>query len=175
MRHFLGYIAIYIIALFLVSAAALFGWVRSAQIVVTDEATLLERFGPAAEQEFVWQRLGEEGYLRNCANCHGAEGQGWDQYPGLSGIGLQFLAPGGRDYVVDLHLYGLTSKRRGAPMPPMGHISDIEMAALINHVLTHFGNEQILGEQTELYTPKDIGRRRGQDLSPAAVNARRPD
>ncbi|KIH78146.1 Cytochrome c [Geoalkalibacter ferrihydriticus] len=173
MRHLLTLIATYIIVLFLVAAAALFAWARSAQLVVTDEATVLARFEPVSEQEFVWSQLGKKAYLRNCANCHGAEGTGWDQYPALGHTAALFQPPNGREYIVDLHLYGLTGERWGAPMPPMGHIHDIEMAAVINHVLTHFGNEALLDEDAELYAPADIGPRRGQELSPAQINARR--
>lgn len=175
MRHFLGNIALYVIALFLFCAAALFGWVRSAQIVIADESAILEQYGPAPEKQFDWAELGKEGYLRNCANCHGTEGKGWDQYPGLGGTAFYFQPPGGREYFIDLHLYGLTSKRWGAPMPPMGHIQDIELAAIINYVLTHFGNDQILSPDTKFVSPEDIAERRGRSLSPSEVNALRPD
>jgi mono/diheme cytochrome c family protein len=175
MRHLLASIATYIIVVFLVSAAALFATVRSAQLVITDEETVLKQFGPGVE-EFRWEELGEGSYIRNCENCHGAEGRGWDQYPGLNHTALLFLEPGGRDYLVDLHLYGLTSRRWGAPMPPMGHLHDIEMAAVINHVLTHFGNEKVLKEEdAALYEPEDIATRRDQALSPRDVERHRPD
>ncbi|MDO3377219.1 c-type cytochrome [Geoalkalibacter halelectricus] len=173
MRHLLTHIAIFTIALFLIAAAALFGWSRSAQLVITDEATVLAGFEPMPEEEFNWTQLGAKAYLRNCANCHGREGEGWDQYPALGHTAPLFESPGGRDYIIDVHLYGLTGDRWGVPMPPMGHIHDIEMAAVINHVLTNFGNEALLDEDAELYAPEDIGPRRGQDLSPAQVNERR--
>jgi hypothetical protein len=57
----------------------------------------------------------------------------------------------------------------------MGHIQDIELAAIINYVLTNFGNDQILHPDTKFFSPGDIALRRGQPLSPAKVNARRPD
>jgi mono/diheme cytochrome c family protein len=173
MRHFLANIAIYLIVIFLFSAAALFGWTRSAQLVVTDEQTVLARFSPAPGHEFEWEDLGERAYVRNCENCHGPAGRGWDQYPGLGHAARLFQAPGGRDYVVNLHLYGLTSERWGAPMPPMGHMHDIELAAVINHVLTNFGNEQVLDETVALYRPQDIEQRRGQELIPRKVEAQR--
>lgn len=175
MRHLLGNIALYVIALILVCAAALFGWLRSTQIVVSDEATILEQFKPAPEKEFAWEQLGEKGYMRNCANCHGAEGKGWDQYPELAGSAFYYQSPGGRDYFVNLHLYGLTSERWGAPMPPMGHIQDTELAAIINYVLTHFGNERILRPDTELLAPEDLAQGRDRGLTPTEVDALRPD
>ncbi len=173
MRHFLANITIYLIVLFLFGAAALFGWARSAQWVVTTEPNILAQFAPVPTPDFLWPGLGESAYRRNCENCHGPEGRGWDQYPGLDQAAMLFLTPDGRDYLIDVHLYGLTSGRWGAPMPPMGHLHDIELAAVINHLLTHFGNELILDEEAELYQPQDIRQRRGQELSPAEVDVRR--
>lgn len=173
MRHFLANLATYLIVAFLAAAAVLFGWMRSAQIVVADEPTVLARFTPGPES-FEWEELGEESYERNCANCHGAEGRGWDQYPGVDHTGLLFKSTGGREYLVDLHLYGLTSDRWGAPMPPMGHMHDIEVAAVINYVLTRFAQKVDIAE-SELFTPQDIAERRLRDLSPRQVNAYRPE
>lgn len=175
MRHLLANIATYTIAVFLFGAAALFGWGRSAQLVVSDEPTVLQRFAPAPGHEFDWTELGESSYRRNCQNCHGPEGRGWDQYPGLNHAAALLQAPGGREHLIDVHLYGLTSRRWGAPMPSMGHLHDLELAAVLNHVMTHFGNEEILGESTQLFTPKEMAARRGQRLSPRGVEARRPE
>ena len=173
MRHLLGNIAIYVIVLFLVGAATLFGWIRSSQLVISNEETVMARFDTSSVQEFKWSQLGERSYLRNCANCHGSDGQGWDQYPPLNHTSLIFMSPEGRNHVIDLHLYGLTSSRWGAPMPPMGHIQDIEMAGVINYVVTQFGDEQSMAQSEELLRPQDIAERRGQDLSPRDVNTRR--
>ena len=76
--------------------------------------------------------------------------------------------------MVNVHLYGLASRRWRAPMPPMGHISDVEMAAVINHVLTRFGSEGALGPDTPLLDPEDVAAQRGLRLSPEAVNRQRP-
>jgi mono/diheme cytochrome c family protein len=174
MRHLLANIAIYLIAIFLLGAAVLFGWVRSAQWVISSEQNILAQFTPAPTQEFDWAELGASAYRRNCENCHGADGQGWDQYPGLGSTVQLFLAPGGRDLLANIHLYGLTSARWGAPMPPMGHMHDVELAAVINHVLTRFGTEQVLVEADQrLYTPGDIRERRGFGLSPGEVETQR--
>ncbi len=172
MRHFLANIAIYLIAIFLLSAAALFGWTRSGQLVVTSEEAVLAQFAPAPAYLFEWTQLGKNAYQRNCQNCHGANGQGWDEYPGLGNTVQLFLAPNGRDLLVDIHLYGLTSQRWGAPMPPMGHMHDVQLAAVINYVLTSFG-QSALDDRAELYVPQEIGARRGRELSPRDVEERR--
>lgn len=174
MRHFLANLATYAIAALLVGGAALFAWMRSAQLVITDEAAVLAVYEPAPAHEFTWRELGRDSYVRNCMNCHGREGRGWDQYPGLGHAGALFAAPGGRDYLLDVHLYGLASPRWRAPMPPMGHMHDAELAAVLNHVLASFGNRRLLPADARLYLPADVAARRGQRLSPRAVDARRP-
>ncbi len=174
MRHFLANIATYTIAALLIVGAALFAWVRSAQLALSDEPTLLAAFEPAPAHEFRWTVLGAASYERNCMNCHGRNGRGWDQYPGLGHTVALFMAPGGREYIIDLHLYGLTSERWRAPMPRMGQIVDVELAAVLNHVLTNYGNQRLLPADATLYVPADIAARRDQRLSPWDVNARRP-
>lgn len=170
MRHLLANIITYAIAGFLVVGAAAFAWMRSAQLALTTEAAVLAQYEPVAVAEFHWYELGEQSYARNCMNCHRRDGQGWDQYPPLPPAAALFAVPGGRDYLIDLNLYGLTSHRWGAPMPPMSHIRDVELAAVLNYVLTTFG----VVDQALLYVPADIMARRGQRLSPRDVNERRP-
>ncbi len=173
MRHFLANVATYAIALFLLAGAGVFAWLRSEQVVFTSESAVLARYEPEPGAEFRWEELGSSSYTRNCMNCHGADGEGWDQYPGLGGVPALFNAPGGREYVIDLHVYGLASPRWRVPMPPMGHLRDVEMAAVINHVLTAWGNRARLGD-VPLLRPEDVAARRGADLAPAEVDRHRP-
>jgi mono/diheme cytochrome c family protein len=173
MRHFLANLATYSIALFLLAGAGLFAWMRSAQVIVTRESAVLAGYQPEPGSEFRWEELGRSSYRRNCMNCHGAEGAGWDQYPGLDGAAALYTAPGGTEYLIDLHLYGLASPRWRAPMPPMGHLEDVEVAAVINHVLVSFGNRERLGSEP-LLRPEDVAGRRGARLSPRDVDRLRP-
>ena len=173
MRHFIANVATYTIAVLLIAGAALFAWMRSAQLVVVNEAAVLAAADPDAAHAFDREALGRASYERNCLMCHGRDGRGWDQYPGLGGTARIFNAPGGRDYLVDVHLYGLTSRRWRAPMPPMGHIRDPELAAVLNHILTDYGNERH-ELQYALYEPADIAERRDAGDTPWTVNERRP-
>jgi mono/diheme cytochrome c family protein len=172
-RHFLANVAIYGIAMLLLAGAALFAWARSAQLTVTDEAAVLAAFAPAEDSTFHWRELGAESYARNCRTCHLRDGSGWDQYPPLDHTSTLAATPTGRAYVIDVHLYGLASDRWRAPMPPMGHLHDVELAAVLNHVLTAFGATPVADDR--LYRPEDIAARRGQALSPHDVDARRPE
>lgn len=173
MRHFLANLAVYIIATLILVGAALFAWIRSEQLVLSDERTVVAPYAPEAAHGFEWARLGRDSYVRNCANCHRRAGGGWDQYPGLAHVARLAAAPGGREFLVDLHLHGLASPRWRAPMPRMGHIPDAELAAVLNHVLTAFGGADPAGPL--LFEPAEIEARRGPRLSPQAVDARRPD
>jgi mono/diheme cytochrome c family protein len=172
MRHLLANIVTYVIAFLLIAGAALFAWARSAQLALTNESIVLARFDPDVTPTFEWRELGGSSYERNCLNCHGTEGQGWDQYPGLAHTGRLLEASGGREYLIDLHLYGLTSDRWRAPMPPMGHLQDVELAAVLDYIAERFGG--IAGEQPP-FLPRDIRARRGLGLSPPEVNRTRPD
>lgn len=173
MRHFLANLATYAIAALLFLGAGVFAWLRSSQVIFTDEPTLAAGWEPSPGEPFRWEALGEGAYVRNCANCHGESGEGWDQYPSLEGTAALFLAAGGREHLVDLHLYGLDSPRWRAPMPPMGHLSDVETAAVINYVLTRFGGGT-LPAGARLYRPEEVRERRGLGLSPGEVERGRP-
>jgi mono/diheme cytochrome c family protein len=174
MRHLVANIVTYAIAGLLVLGAGVFAWVRSAQVVLTDEATLAARFAPTPAYEFRWQEQGERSYIRNCASCHGGAGEGWDQYPPLDETAELFLRDGGREYLIDLHLWGSASDRWQAPMPRMAHLPDAELAAVMNHVLTSYGNELVLPPDAELYLPAEVAARRGPRLPARAVELRRP-
>jgi mono/diheme cytochrome c family protein len=175
MRHFLANLAPYAIAALIVLGAAIFASVRSSQMVLSDEATVLAQFAPGEAHEFEWRALGAGSYVRNCAACHSRDGGGWDQYPGVGHTARLVAAPRGREYVIDLHLYGLASPRWRVPMPPMGHMADVELAAVLNHVLTNFGNARELPPGAPLYLPADIAARRGLRLRPREVDRFRPD
>lgn len=173
MRHLIANIFTYAIALGLIGGAALFAWMRSAQLEIANEETVVARYDVEGAEPFPWPELGQRAYVSNCANCHGEDGEGWDQYPGL-GHTAQLYAQAGSGYLIDVHLYGLTSDRYGAPMPPMGHMQDVELAAAINHVLSSFGNERAPSGDVRHLRPRDIEARRGRGLRPADVNAGRP-
>lgn len=171
MRHFLANVVAYVIAVSLFIGAALFARMRHSQYTLTYQDTVLAQFEAAPANEFRWNELGPASYVRNCRNCHGADGRGWDQYPPLQPAAAFSADAAGRDYLIDVHLYGLASPRWGAPMPPMGHMHDVEIAAVINYMLTTFGD---VTDEARLLVPSDVAARRGERLRPAEVNERRP-
>jgi mono/diheme cytochrome c family protein len=173
MRHFFANVVIYTIVAVLLTGAALFAWMRSSQLVLTSEAIVVSRFEPADAHEFEWRELGRRSYVANCMNCHGGDGMGWDQYPPLAATFGMAAVPGGREHLIDLTLYGLTSDRWGAPMPSMGHMTDVEIAAVLNHVVSASARVANVAPP-ELLAPAHVAERRGRKLRPADVERERP-
>ena len=174
MRHFYAYIAAYTLGGLLVVASLFFAWLRSEQYIVVTETEAALRFAHVTSiDEFDWEAYGREGYMTNCAVCHGAEGQGRDVYPPLRAVGSLLAAEGGREYLLDVTLYGLASGRTSAPMPAYPTIPDAQVAALNNYMLTRWGNEALLPADVALYIPQDVAERRGQDLRPWEMAERR--
>jgi mono/diheme cytochrome c family protein len=169
MRHLLANIFIYTLAGLLLLGSAVFAWIRSEQLMVTREQVDAERFvvTPRPARELL--ALGEAVYEANCRHCHGAEGRGWDQYPPVTDMHALVAAPGGREYYVALHLFGLTSPRWRAPMPPMGHIPDVELAAVLDYVLARYGEPVSPG-----FSADEIAAARDRPLSARAIGRLRP-
>jgi mono/diheme cytochrome c family protein len=170
MRHLLANIITYTIAVLLFIGAAAFAWMRSSQLMLTTEERVFALHEPVDEPGFRWQALGEHSYERNCSNCHRPDGSGWDQYPPVTTAAALLAQPAGRAFLIDLHLYGLTSSRWGAPMPRMSHLQDVEIAAVLNFIATEYGG----ADSTLLVLPDEVAARRGQRLRPADVERRRP-
>ncbi|MER3451886.1 MAG: cytochrome C biogenesis protein CcsB [Thermus sp.] len=83
-----------------------------------------------------------------CAGCHQANGQGLPgAFPPLAGHVSEILnAKGGREYLIMVLLNGLSGpievkgmKYNGA-MPAFGGLKDEEIAALLNHIATAWGD-----------------------------------
>lgn len=172
MRHLVANIFTYVLAALLLGGSLAFAWIRSAQLVVSDEAAVLACADDTPASARRWATLGERSYVANCRNCHGPAGLGWDQYPPVVGlIGVASL-PGGRDYLIALHLWGVASDRWRAPMPPMGHLQNLEIAAVINYVL--FGAGRARPDGVAEVDVAEVGAARRRPLSPHEVARLRP-
>lgn len=156
MRHLLGNIITYAIAALLFLGAALFARMRESQYTLTYQSSVLAVYEPSPAREFRWQPLGEETYRRNCRSCHGEDGGGWDQYPPVDGAAGQMIEQADREQLIDVQLYGLSTPGSRAPMPRMGHLSNVEIAAVLNYIATAFDDPVTV----ELFTPDEIERRR---------------
>lgn len=89
-----------------------------------------------------------------CAGCHQANGQGLPgAFPPLAGhVGEILNLKGGREYLILVLLNGLQGqievkgmKYNGA-MPAFGGLKDDEIAALLNHISTAWGDDKKVKE-----------------------------
>jgi cytochrome c5 len=171
MRHLLANVVTYTVAALLLIGAILFARMRSSQYALTYESTILAQYEPTPDRELAWRALGPATYRRNCRTCHRADGEGWDQYPPLAPTAGFIQFPAGREYLIDVQLYGLTSPRWRAPMPPMGHLHDAEVAAALNYMIEAFAGL----EDFAPFTVAEVAARRGLDHHPRDVNRMRPE
>lgn len=172
------------IAVMLLFAASGFAWLRSRPIEPTVPPTApdVERSAVRADDEtFVWQAMGEATYQGRCAACHG-EGQGTRRVPPLRGHVVNlFEAEGGRAYLIDFLLYGLEGPIRvGDAVYTARHpiyasrMSDEEVAAVLNHMLTHWGNIDRLPKPHRMYRPDEVAGHRERTLTSDQVRTLRP-
>lgn len=134
-----------------------------------------------AEADFEWQELGRDTFAANCAACHQSEGQGIPgSFPNLARHLPNLVAAAeGRSLLPQIVLFGMQGAitvggtEYDGQMPPWKHLSDEAIAATLNHELTAWGNEKLLPDGFELYTPSDVAAARTPELSPAEVHAKR--
>ncbi len=115
-----------------------------------------------------------------CAACHQANGAGIPgAFPPLANHAAE-LYIADPTYMIDVVLYGLTGQIQveGATyngfMPAHEHLADEEIAAILNHVMTSFGNEDA-ASGFEPYTAESVAAQRGLGLSSADVLELRAD
>src|SRR5690606_775018 len=110
------------------------------------------------------------------------QGQATDRLPPLRGHAVElFQADGGREYLAKFMLYGLRGEidaggrtYRGRHPVYKDRLSDEQIAAVLNHMLTSWQNDRHLGISQELYEPDDIAPLRQYPLSLEEVRELRP-
>ena len=112
-------------------------------------------------------------YNSYCSPCHQEDGQGLREvYPPLVGNPWLVRNP---QYCIFVVLYGLEGEIKlngeeyGGFMPPLSALRDREVAAIVNHVLTAWGNDELLAEDIKLVTGEDVVRARASLLSTQRV------
>lgn len=121
---------------------------------------------------------GAEVYAGSCAVCHGAEGQGAaDSFPPLAGHAAA-LAAADRDYLPLVVLFGLAGEidvegeTYNGVMPPWGQLSNHEIAAVLNSIITGWGPLET--KEFTSYKADEIEAARALGLAGAEVRDRRP-
>jgi len=121
-------------------------------------------------------------FANTCAACHQPEGQGVPgAFPPLAGhVGDLYAAEGGPRYVASVVLFGLEGpitvdgETYNGVMPSFFRFSDAEIAAVIDHVMTAWGDSDSLPEKYVPPTAADVKSARNAALSPQLVHERRP-
>ncbi len=118
----------------------------------------------------------------SCMGCHGNEGQGT---PGVFPPLAQHLPnvvakEGGRTYLINAVLFGLEGEVTilgntfNAMMPAWGgSLDDAQIAAVLDHVLTSWGNDALLPEEFTAITAEEVAAERENAKAPADVLALR--
>ncbi len=126
---------------------------------------------PAAAA-FDWQELGDTIYTSNCSSCHQPNGEGIvGAFPPLAGHMPELLqAEGGREYLINVLLYGLQGEINvegqtyNGVMTAWASLGDEQIAAVLNHESTSWGNADAVAN-FEPFQPEEIEAQRGQGLS----------
>ena len=125
------------------------------------------------------QSEGAEVYNR-CAGCHKSTGLGVPGYaPPLAAHlpNIEKRTPGGRTYLIQALLYGLKGEiqvkghRYHATMPAFTDLSDGDAAAVLNRILTNWGNDKLLPKGHKAIAPGEVKARRDNKLTPEQVYA----
>jgi mono/diheme cytochrome c family protein len=139
---------------------------------------LAQSAAPAGD--FQWQALGARTYDSNCSGCHQRSGHGIaGGFPPLAGHAPDLLAKGGSAFMARLVLFGMSGaiEVEGTPyngvMPSWSSLSDDEIAAAIDYVLTAWGNDKHLSKDFKPIVPAEIAAARAENLTPEQVYAMR--
>jgi mono/diheme cytochrome c family protein len=131
--------------------------------------------------EFKWQELGARVFDASCSVCHQENGQGIPgAFPPLAGhVAERFAQRNGRDYLVRVVLFGLegaitvNGNTYASAMPPWPQLSDSEIAAALDYVLSAWGSDKSLPSDFTPILPSDVAAARGQRMTAVDVHALR--
>ncbi len=150
---------------------------------MTTVRTALLTVGLALAGAVLAQDVGESAFEANCVACHQANGQGVPgAFPPLAGHVPELLEPeGGRTFLIDVLLYGLQGQINVAgqsyngAMPAWQQLSDEQIAGVLTHIATAWGNEEDLPDGFEAFTAEEVAAQRDQGLSGSDVYEERQD
>lgn len=138
--------------------------------VAATEATeaVIPEPAPIVEAEAAAPMLINEAGYSNCMACHQATGQGIPAaFPPLVGHAPE-IYHANRDYLPRLMANGLQGQievsgmsYNGAMPVAWAHLSDEDVAGILNYVLTAWGNDALLPADFQPYTAADIAAARG--------------
>jgi hypothetical protein len=90
------------------------------------------------------------------------------------------LEAGGRSHLIRIVLNGMSGpievggRRYNDMMAPLRYLKDQQVADVLNHVLSSWGNEALLPPDHQPFTPEEVSQERVLVASPRAMAAQRP-
>lgn len=112
-------------------------------------------------------------FAQNCASCHQAQGQGVPgAFPPLAGNPEVF----NDGYPAMVVLFGLQGpievkgQQFNGAMPSFGHLSDAEIAAIVNYVRQAWENAKLAPKDLKPITPEQVAELRKKALTPTQVH-----
>lgn len=124
---------------------------------------------------------GAEIYAKLCASCHAPDGRSLATLaPPLAGHAVRLLEAGSRGHLIRIVLNGMSGpievkgRRYESIMTPLRYLKDEQVAEVLNHVLTSWGNGALLPKDFTPITPQEVRKEREHVLSPKEVAAERP-
>jgi mono/diheme cytochrome c family protein len=132
----------------------------------------------------VWaQPSGADIFSTSCASCHQATGQGLPEvFPPLAGhVSDIFAVEGGPRHLMNVLLFGMqgpitvAGNDYNGAMPNWYRLSDEDISAVLDYVMTAWGDAGELGDAYQPVTVEQVAEARRGALSPQLVHQRRPD
>jgi len=124
---------------------------------------------------------GAEIYGKLCSSCHAPDGKSLATIaPPLAGHAVRMLQAGGRSHLIRIVLNGMSGpievsgRRYDAIMTPLRYLKDQQVADVLNHVLTSWGNDRLLSPDFKPITPEEVSKERIPVQSPRDMAAERP-
>lgn len=160
---------ILLLGLLLALAATGFAWLRSEGLSLALAAE--PGVTVAHLQEYDWWEDAEVLWEARCAGCHVT----------LDYVPEVFAAEGGREYLIDLMLFGargeayLYGEWQSLRHRPYGEFDDEQIAGLLNLMLLAWGNDEALPEGTQLYEAQEVAAARPREVPQDEVLSGRPD
>jgi cytochrome c5 len=173
MRYTRVGVASYAIASALVVTVLGVAWARSQGRAGTRAITESSAEVPAAEAPGgpapPPQESGAAAYEAECGGCHrDGEARG-RSIPALRGHAVTlFTSEGGREYLIDLMIDGRVRFVESARTvyeethPSYEELADATIAAILNHMLVSWGNENLLPTELRLYTAAEVAAQRAR-------------
>ncbi len=129
------------------------------------------------------QPSGQDVYSSSCMSCHQGNGQGMPGvFPPIAGhVGDLYEASGGYDHILNVVLFGMQGPitvkgtEYDSVMPGQFQLSDEEVAAVVNYVMTAWGDADEVEGEVEPVTVDEVASARNRALSPQLVHQNRPE